>query len=343
MRTVMCPVQFLLGERLRPRLPLGDQGVPQPSWARSCSCHIFPIFFPIFFPHFPHIFPIFFPIIFPNFFPIVVPLGIGFPCWPATSRDTIPRCISAIRKRMGNGWNRCDLSSLDRSVPNMEMCSKQRQSLIASFWQNIYNYIYIYLLIYLFIYWFKMIQSATHVRKWLCDIRENSMKAPRFIYGLSKPCMFVFRFRGLSDRHPWRKTFFNAGKVHERSWKYHVHPCAFLFGLVEGSRGVFSTFFCQARRNARLCPQKIWRLWISKQSKQDIHKISYNFIVIGNSFFKTFFMNHMGDSLISRIRIDVPRPWASSIYRAARYFRCGPIVWHPWFCRNYAIWFVKKM
>ena len=140
-----------------------------------------------------------------------------------------------------------------------------------------------------------------------------------------------------------RKTFFNAGKVHERSWKYHVHPCAFLFGLVEGSRGVFSTFFCQARRNARLCPQKIRRLWISKQSKQDIHKISYNFIVIGNSFFKTFFMNHMGDSLISRIRIDVPRPWASSIYRAARYFRCGPIVWHPWFCRNYAIWFVKKM
>ena len=101
-------------------------------------------------------------------------------------------------------------------VPNMELCSKQRQSLIASFWQNIYNYIY------LFIYWFKMIQSATHVRKWLCDIRENSLKAPRFIYGLSKPCMFVFRFRGLSDRHPWEKDIFQC---RESTWKIMKVPC----------------------------------------------------------------------------------------------------------------------
>ena len=222
----------------------------------------------LFLSHFPQIFPHIFPHFSPIFSPIVAPLGIGFPCWPATSRDTIPRCISAIRKR----------SSLDRWVPNMEMCSKQRQSLIASFWQNIYIYIYIYL----FIYWFKMIQSATHVRKWLCDIRENSLKAPRFIYGLSKPCMFVFRFRGLSL---WSTSL---GERHSSmQGKYMKVPCApmciFVWPCGRKPR-CFSTFFCQARRNARLCPQKIRRLWISKQSKQDIHKISLNFI--GNSFLR---------------------------------------------------------
>lgn len=127
-----------------------------------------------------------------------------------------------------------------------------------------------------------MIQSATHVRKWLCDIRENSLKAPRFIYGLSKPCMFVFRFRGLSL---WSTSL---GERHSsmqgKCMKVPCAPmCIFVWPCGRKPR-CFSTFFCQARRNARLCPQKIRRLWISKQSKQDIHKISLNFI--GNSFLR---------------------------------------------------------
>ena len=42
---VMRPVQFLWGERLCPRLPLGDQGVPQPSWVLFLS-HLVTCTFP---------------------------------------------------------------------------------------------------------------------------------------------------------------------------------------------------------------------------------------------------------------------------------------------------------